>query len=173
MARSTTQKNRYRSQCPINLTLEILGDRWSLIVIRDIIFGNWRHFRDLLNNSLEGISSNTLAERLKSLEKAGIISRADDPSHKQKVTYSLTEQGIELLPLLAHASNWGLKYRPVSKELAARARVLADGGPSLWQEFMCELREQHLGVKQRKRRRKGSVRERMQAAYEEIARDAT
>ena len=50
--------------------------------------------------------------------------------------YSLTEQGIELLPLLAHASSWGLKYRPVSKELGARARVLADGGPSLWQDVI-------------------------------------
>ena len=134
------------------------------------MFGDRRHFRDLLNNSLEGIRSNTLADRLKTLENAGIISRVDDPSHKQKVIYSLTERGIELFPLLAQASNWGLKNRPVSPELGARAKVLADGGEKLWGEFMDELREQHLGQKRSTGRRKLSVRDRMQAEYEKVKR---
>jgi len=158
------QSKGHRSGCPINLTLELLGDRWSLIVLRDIVFGNFRHFRDLLNNSLEGIPSNMLADRLKRLESAGILSRARDPNHKQKVIYSLTEQGIELFPLLAQASAWGVKYLPVSRELGARARVLADGGERLWADFMAELREEHLGVE--RKRRKQSVRELMQEAYD-------
>ena len=58
-------KGAHRSGCPINLTLEMLGDRWSLIVIRDIMFGNRRYYRELLNNSEEGIASNILADRLK------------------------------------------------------------------------------------------------------------
>ena len=90
--------NAQRSGCPINLTLEMLGDRWSLIVIRDLMFGNRRHFRELLTRSQEGIASNILADRLKRLEAAGLVSRRDDPSHKQKAIYSLTEASIALVP---------------------------------------------------------------------------
>ena len=71
--------NAPRSGCPINLTLEALGDRWSLIVIRDLMFGNRRHFRELLTRSEERIASNILADRLTRLEKAGLVSRRDDP----------------------------------------------------------------------------------------------
>src|SRR5450756_3187593 len=99
-----------RSGCPINLSLEVLGDKWSLLIIRDMMFGNRRHFRELLNKSEEGISSNILSDRLKTLLDEGIISRADDPTHKQKGIYSLTEQGIELLPILAQMAAWGYKY---------------------------------------------------------------
>ena len=113
-----------RSGCPINLTLEVLGDKWSLLIIRDMMFGNRRHFRELLTKSEEGISSNILADRLKTLLEQGIITREDDPTHKQKGIYSLTEQGIELLPVLAQMAAWGFKYLPVSEELGIRARLL-------------------------------------------------
>lgn len=157
----------HRSGCPINLTLEVVGDKWSLIVVRDIIFGNRRHFRELLTRSEEGIASNILADRLKRLVQQGIISKADDPSHKQKAVYSLTEKGIELLPVLAQMSDWGLRYLPVSEELGIRAKLLEEGGPKLWAEFMDELREAHLGAP-RKRKRGASVSERLQAAYEAV-----
>jgi len=71
----------HRSGCPINLTLEVLGDKWSLLIIRDIIFGNRRHFRELLTQSQERIASNILADRLKKLLEEGVLSKADDPSH--------------------------------------------------------------------------------------------
>lgn len=158
-----------RSGCPINLTLEVIGDKWSLLVIRDMMFGNRRHFRELLTKSDEGISSNILSDRLKTLLEQGIVSWADDPSHKQKGIYSLTEQGIELLPILAQMSGWGFKYLPVSEELGIRAKLLSDGGPKMWAEFMDELHETHLGVK-RRRKAGPSVGERLQAAYEKIAR---
>jgi hypothetical protein len=61
-----------RSGCPINLTLEVVGDKWSLLIIRDMIFGNRRHFRELLTKSEEGIASNILADRLKTLVEQGI-----------------------------------------------------------------------------------------------------
>ena len=112
-----------RSGCPINLSLEVLGDRWSLLIIRDMMFGNRRHFRELLTKSEEGISSNILADRLKTLLDENIITREDDPTHKQKGIYSLTEQGIELLPVLAQMAAWGYKYLPVSKELGIHARL--------------------------------------------------
>src|SRR5256885_1038716 len=72
----------FKSGCPINLTLEVLGDRWSLLIIRDMMFGNRRHFRELLTRSEEGIASNILAARLKVLVERGILNKADDPTHK-------------------------------------------------------------------------------------------
>jgi DNA-binding HxlR family transcriptional regulator len=135
-----------RSGCPINLTLELLGDRWSLIVIRDMMFGNRRHFRELQAHSMEGIASNILADRLKRLTEAGLISRADDPSHKQKAIYSLTEKAIQLVPLVVQMGAWGRRHLPVEPELAVRAELLEDGGPAMWDAFMDELRAEHLGT---------------------------
>src|SRR6516225_5298883 len=110
--------NAHRSGCPINLTLETLGDRWSLIVIRDLIFGNRRHFRELLTQSEEGIASNILADRLRRLVDKGILTRAGDPTHRQKAVYSLTEKGIQLVPLLATMASWGRRHLPAAKELS-------------------------------------------------------
>lgn len=155
----------HRSGCPINLTLEVLGDRWSLLVIRDIIFGNRRHFRELLTKSGEGISSSILADRLKMLVQQGILTKADDPSHAQKAIYSLTEPGIELLPVLAQMGVWGVKYLPASEELGIRAELLAQGGPKMWDALMQELREVHLGAP--RKRRGESVGARLQKAYQE------
>lgn len=156
-----------RSGCPINLSLEVLGDKWSLIIIRDIIFGNRRYFRELLTNSEEKIASNILSNRLKTLVEEGILTKADDPTHKQKAIYSLTEKGIELLPILAQMAAWGRKHLPVTEELSIRAELLEESGPKLWAEFMDELRELHLGIKPKKRV-KISVGARLQAAYEVV-----
>jgi DNA-binding HxlR family transcriptional regulator len=136
----------HRSACPINLTLEVIGDKWSLLVIRDMIFGGRRHFRELLTRSDEGIASNILADRLKMLVAQGIVTRADDPSHKQKAIYSLTERGIQLLPVLCQMAMWGRRHMPVSEDMAIRARLLEEGGWPMVFEFMDELREIHLGI---------------------------
>src|SRR5262249_50643972 len=135
-----------RSGCPINLTLEALGDRWSLIVIRDIMFANRRHFRDLLAGSLEGIASNILADRLKRLVPAGLPTRPDDTTHKQKAIYSLTGKAIELVPLIVAMGAWGRRHMPATPALSIRARLLEQGGPALWDDFMAELRHLHLGT---------------------------
>ena len=135
-----------RSGCPINLSLEVFGDKWSLIVIRDMMFGNRRHFNELLAKSDERIASNVLADRLQRLVRLGLISRAPDASHRQKVVYSLTEPAIQLVPVLAHLGAWGVRHLPVSRELSVRAEVLERGGPAFWERFMDELREQHLGT---------------------------
>ena len=154
----------HRSGCPINLTLEVLGDRWSLIVIRDMMFGGRRHYRDLLSHSQEGIASNILADRLKRLMAAGLITRRDDPSHKQKGVYSLTEPAIQLVPLLAQMGAWGRRHRPVSEELSIRAQLLEEGGPQMWNAFMDELRRIHLGAPGEGR----SVFAELRAAYEAV-----
>ena len=153
----------HKSGCPINLTLEVLGDKWSLLIIRDMMFGNKRHFRELLRSE-ERISSNILADRLRTLLEQGIITKADDPTHMQKSVYSLTEKGIELLPVLAQMSAWGRRYLPVTEELSIRAELLEQGGPKLWRDFMAELRETHLGATRRPRGK--SVAARLRAAYE-------
>jgi DNA-binding HxlR family transcriptional regulator len=157
--------NDMRSGCPINLTLEVVGDKWSLLVIRDMIFGNRRHFRELLTQSEEGIASNILADRLKRLLEQGVISKADDPTHKQKAIYSLTEKGIELLPVLAQMAAWGNKHLPVTDELSIRATLLTDGGAKMWQAFMDELRAEHLGTG----KPRNTVRAKLQEAYERVA----
>ena len=134
-----------RSGCPINLTLELLGDRWSLIVIRDIMFGERRHFRELIAQSEERIASNVLADRLKRLVDAGLLSKSDDPAHKQKAIYSLTKASIELVPLLVQIGAWGRRHTSADPELAKRARKLEEGGPKKWKALMANLRASHIG----------------------------
>jgi DNA-binding HxlR family transcriptional regulator len=156
----------HRSGCPINLSLEVFGDRWSLIILRDIMFGGRRHFRELLTQSEEGISSNILADRLKMLMDQGMITKTDDPTHKQKAIYSLTEKAIALVPVFAQLGAWGRRYTPVTEELSIRAQLLEEGGPAMWDQFMSELTRTHLG---RPNRQKGpSVAERLQAAYDDL-----
>ena len=157
----TTQET-HRSGCPINLTLEMLGDRWSLIVIRDVMFANRRHYRELLTLSDEGIASNILADRLKRLVESGLLSKRDDPTHKQKAIYSLTEPSIQLVPLLVQMGSWGRRHTPASEELAIRAELLEKGGEPLWRAFMAELRGMHLGERAPRR----SVFAELQAAFE-------
>jgi DNA-binding HxlR family transcriptional regulator len=144
MARST--KRTRRSGCPFNLTLEMLGDHWSLIVIRDVMFGNRRHYGDLLRLSEERIASNILASRLKHLLNVGLLSRSEDPTHKQKAIYSLTEASIQLVPLMVHIGAWGRRNTPASKPLAKNAQILEEGGERLWKDLMADLRHIHLGA---------------------------
>lgn len=155
-----------RSGCPINLSLEIFGDRWSLLVLRDIVFTGARHFRELLAGA-EGISSNTLTDRLSTLVEHGLLTRSGDPSHKQKVTYSLTERAIELVPVLVALGQWGSQHLPADAPYLARGRILDEGGPEAVATFMDELREIHLGPQARHATAPDgpSVRERMDASY--------
>ena len=166
---ATGMKNARRSGCPINLTLEMLGDRWSLIVIRDVMFGNRRHYGDLLRLSEEGIASNILANRLTHLVSAGLLSRTGDPTHKQKAIYSLTEASIQLVPLLAHMGAWGRRHTPASKQLAVRAQLLEEGGERMWTAFMAELRSIHLGTRAPRR----SVFAELQTAFESSVKQQT
>ena len=133
-----------KSGCPINMTIEVLGDRWSLIILRDIMFSGNTHFRELLAGSIEGIASNILAGRLAKLVDAGLLTRDDDPSHRQKVEYHLTEAAIELVPVMAQLGAWGARWLETAPELTVRAELLAAGGTELWDRFMAELRATHL-----------------------------
>jgi DNA-binding HxlR family transcriptional regulator len=134
----------HRSGCPINLTLEVVGDRWSLLILRDIIFGDTRRFRELLRSE-ERIASNILADRLRTLVEAGLLTRRGDPNHKQKTVYSLTEKAIALVPVFAQIGAWGSRWLPATEALSIRAQLMEAGGPPLWERFMAELRQEHLG----------------------------
>ena len=136
----------HRSGCPINLSLEVLGDKWSLVIIRDMMFGNRRHFRELLHDSEEGIASNILSDRLHRLTEHGLVSRAPDPSHKQKVIYSLTEPAIQLVPVHGAPRRVGAAPPARHPRAGGPCRTAGAGGPELWEQFMDELREQHLGI---------------------------
>jgi DNA-binding HxlR family transcriptional regulator len=154
----------HRSGCPINLAVEVLGDRWSLVVLRDVMFGDRHYFRELLTLSDEGLASNILADRLRRLVANDLLWRTGDRTHRQKIRYSLTEAGVQLVPVMAALGSWGRRHMPASHELSVRAELLERGGPELWARFMDELREQHLGA----RRPPGapSVFAELQAAYE-------
>jgi DNA-binding HxlR family transcriptional regulator len=122
----------------------VFSDRWSLLVLRDIVFGDRRYFRELQAGSEEGIASNILADRLKRLVQLGLLTR-EDTRAGQRARYSLTEPAIQLVPVFAQLGSWGLRHRPTSRALRVRAELLEQGGPALWQEFMDELRRSHLG----------------------------
>jgi DNA-binding HxlR family transcriptional regulator len=134
-----------RSGCPINQAVEVLGDPWAMLVLRDIIFGDRRHFRELLAGSEEGIASNILSSRLRRLTEAGLLTR-QETRRGQRAAYSLTEAGIQTLPIMAALSTWGLAHRTGDHRLRIRAELLRDGGPGLLARFMDDLRHQHLGV---------------------------
>lgn len=154
-----------RSGCPINAAVEVLGDAWSVVVLRDIIFGERRYFRELLAGSEEGIASNVLSARLKALVAAGLLVR-DEAARGQRARYSLTEAGIQTLPVLVALGAWGRAHRPTTPELTIRQQLLEDGGPSLVADFMDELRHIHLGAAPRGG---PGVAQRLQEAYESMA----
>ena len=98
-----------RSDCPLNYGLEIFGDKWTLLIIRDLMFFGKRYYNEFLTSN-EGISTTVLADRLTLLEKQKIIKKQKDKEHKQKIVYSLTEKGIDLLPVIINIGLWSDKY---------------------------------------------------------------
>jgi len=99
------------SKCPITFALDIFGDRWSLIILRDILFKEKKYYGEFLG-SAEKISTNILASRLLKLESEGLISKAQDPENLSKFIYRLTQKGKDLLPLLLDMIEWSVKYNP-------------------------------------------------------------
>lgn len=114
-----------RSNCPINFVLETFGDKWTLLVIRDLMFKGKKYYGEFLE-SHEKISTNILAERLQRLEAHGVITKQKDPDHKSKYIYSLTEKGKALLPIMLEITQWSSTYDSLTntpKEFAEALRV--------------------------------------------------
>ena len=113
-------------------------------MLRDMMFGNRRYFRELLAGSEERIASNILADRLKRLVSTGLLTR-ENAGPGRRAAYSLTEASIQLVPVFAHLGEWGRHHRSTTPRLRVRAELLTAGGPELWADFMTELRTIHLG----------------------------
>jgi DNA-binding HxlR family transcriptional regulator len=118
-----------RSDCPISTALDIFGDKWTLLIIRDLMFKGKHNYGEFLNSE-EKIATNILADRLSLLETEGIVLKMPDPSHGLKYIYRLTKKGIDLLPLLVDIIVWSAKYdalTAVDKAFVERARTDRDG----------------------------------------------
>jgi DNA-binding HxlR family transcriptional regulator len=144
-SRMNRMRQDTRSTCPISTALELVGDRWTLLVVRDLMFAGKRHFREFLQSE-EGIASNVLADRLGTLVENGIVSRADDPTHAQKAIYSLTDKGLDLLPVLIAMSTWTQKYHPRTRR--PEAVDLVKRGPRSLKRLEAQLRQAH-GIERR------------------------
>lgn len=108
-----------RSGCPLNASVEMLGDRWSLLIIRDMMLLGHGTFKEFLN-SHERIATNVLSDRLKRLEKYGIISSAPDPSDGRRLIYSLTPKGLGLAPVLTEMVLWAAAYEDTGNQPLVR-----------------------------------------------------
>ncbi len=100
-----------RSRCPIAVSLDLLGDRWTLLVLRDMVFRGHRYFQEFAA-SAEGIATNTLSDRLARLQKAGVIRKEREPEDGRRYRYVLTEEGLASIPLLVDLIVWGAKLDP-------------------------------------------------------------
>lgn len=103
------KKIKRRSDCPISYALDIFGDRWSLLIIRDLMFSGKRTYGEFLTSG-EKIATNILAVRLSLLECAGIIRKKKDPEKKSRILYSLTDKGIDLVPIILEIVSWSARY---------------------------------------------------------------
>lgn len=123
-----------RSDCPVSLALDLLGDKWTLIVMRDLLLFEKRLFSELADSS-EGIPTNILADRLKRLEAAGLLTREAYQDNPPRYAYHLTLRGLELFPVLKEMILWAVKHLPgiprkdpafmkdLEKRVAARKRA--------------------------------------------------
>lgn len=102
-------KSKHRSGCPVNIALEVFGDRWSLLIVRDLMVRGYHTFKQF-QESGEGIASNILADRLRRLESAGIIMSETEPSDARRLNYRLTQKGIDLAPVLLELLIWGASH---------------------------------------------------------------
>jgi DNA-binding HxlR family transcriptional regulator len=111
-----------RSDCPIAYALDLVGDRWTLLILRDLIFAKKRHFDEILASE-ERISTNILAERLRKLVKEGLVEGHADSENRRKIIYAPTPKALDLVPLILEMIRWSAKYDSKS---AASKKMLAD-----------------------------------------------
>jgi DNA-binding HxlR family transcriptional regulator len=113
------RKVKRRSECPLNASIEMLGDRWSLLIIRDMMLRGFRTYKEFLE-CYEGIATNILADRLQKLVAYGIITSKADPADGRKVLYSLTAKGIDLAPVLTEMVLWAAAHEETGNQALVR-----------------------------------------------------
>jgi DNA-binding HxlR family transcriptional regulator len=127
-----------RSNCPIAFALDFIGDKWTLVVLRDLIMVRKRYFQELLAAD-EGIATNILTSRLKRLEAAGLVTRRADPGQPRRRIYEPTEKALDLLPVLVELMRWSTKYDPKCAAPGRFVRRLAEDREG----FIAQLRDAH------------------------------
>jgi DNA-binding HxlR family transcriptional regulator len=135
------KKIDFRSDCPISTALDLFGDKWSLLIIRDMMFKGKNTYGEFLEAG-EGISTNILADRLCQLECGGIISKHKHPESKAKVLYKLTEKGIELVPTLVEVIEWSEKHHKVHPQAVEFAKMLRHGKENVIKGLIGDLKKQ-------------------------------
>jgi DNA-binding HxlR family transcriptional regulator len=123
-----------RSGCPISIWLEIFGDRWSLLIVRDLMFKGLRTFNEFASSG-EGIATNVLTDRLAKLEAAGILAKREDPADARRYHYRLTEKGIDLAPVLLETVVWSARHEDTEAP-ASTLRVMR----SHREQFLADVR---------------------------------
>ncbi|MGA8273053.1 MAG: helix-turn-helix domain-containing protein [Candidatus Sulfotelmatobacter sp.] len=113
------RKVKRRSECPLNASVEMLGDRWSLLIIRDMMLRGFQTYKEFME-CYEGIATNILADRLRKLVSYGIITTKPDPSDGRKVTYLLTQKGIDLAPVLTEMVLWAAAHEDTGNQPLVR-----------------------------------------------------
>ena len=113
------QKPKRRSECPLNASVEMLGDRWSLLIIRDMMLRGFRTYKEFME-CYEGIATNILADRLRKLVAYGIITAEPDPSDGRKLIYSLTAKGMDLAPVLTEMVLWAAAHEDTGNHALVR-----------------------------------------------------
>ncbi|MGH9356295.1 MAG: winged helix-turn-helix transcriptional regulator [Terriglobia bacterium] len=127
-------KSKRRSGCPVSISLDMFGDRWSLLIVRDLMVRGFRNVRQF-HESGEGIATNILADRLRKLEDSGIIIAEVEESDGRKVNYRLTEKGLDLAPVLLELLIWGARH----EHTAAPCALIAEMGKNR-EELLAEVR---------------------------------
>lgn len=129
---SGRHSKKRRSGCPVSVSLDLIGDRWSLLIVRDLMVRGYRTFKDF-QGSGEGIATNILADRLQKLRASGIITAEGEEADGRKVNYRLTEKGIDLAPVLLELLLWGARHEEtgapcgvIAQMAQNRAAVLAE-----------------------------------------------
>lgn len=112
-----------RSNCPISYALDLIGDKWSLLILRDIILRDKRYYKDFVSSD-ESIATNILSNRLKMLEQDGFISKQRDTIDKKRFIYSPTAKGLDLLPALIAIMRWSDKYNTEIKQRPASIEII-------------------------------------------------
>lgn len=136
---------KLRSHCPINFALEHFGDKWSLLIIRDLLFKGKRHYNEFFESE-EKVSTSVLGDRLKSLEEAGIISKGKDEVKKSRIKYSLTEKGIALLPVMVELIIWSGEFDHKTEASQDFLRQAKENKEDLLADLRKKLKSEHLPV---------------------------
>ncbi|MBL7943748.1 MAG: helix-turn-helix transcriptional regulator [Flavobacteriales bacterium] len=138
------EKLKKRSECPISCSLDIFGDKWSLLIIRDMMFFNKSTYGDFLKSE-ESIATNILASRLQGLEENNLIEKLEHPDSKAKVLYRLTKKAIDLLPVIAEVYLWAEKHLDIPAETKALFKEAKKDKESFVKTVTKQLKHQHMG----------------------------